>query len=1331
MSSSNNITCIHVDELYEAERIQRFQDLNVPRIVYLEAGKSPNLESILVVMTVSNVQREKSPILLTDTPIVKANNKNLSFILLVSIMMSFLCVFLFIGRPVDITCMLRQTSFGFIFSTAVSSVLAKTIMVCAAFRATKPNSLWKNWIGIKLSNVIVLFCSSLQVVISISWLTISPPFQELDLQSHKGRIIIQCNEGSVIAFYLELSYMGILAAISFVLAFMVRTLPDIFNEAKYITFSMLVFCSVWIAMLPAYLSTKGKDTVAVEIFAILASTAGLLGCIFLPKCYIILCRPEMNTKSLAIGSRQLAVGSRQYSENCIKCSDNEWSNEKKVRCVPKQVEFLSYSNDVLSLVFSSVSSLCFFITAVILGIFIFYQNTPIVKANNKTLSFILLVSIMLSFPCVFLFLGRPVDITCMLRQTSFGVIFSIAVSSLLAKTIMVCAAFRATKPDSVWRKWTGAKLSNVIVSMCSSLQVVFSINWLAISPPFQELDTQSYKGRIIIQCNEGSVIAFYLELSYMGILAAISFVLAFMVRTLPDSFNEARYITFSMLVFCSVWITMIPAYLSTKGKYMVAVEIFAILASSTGLLGCIFLPKFYIILCRPEMNTKSHFHVLGVRVGPGSDHLVPSRNLPGKPRKPLDKEIREHQLSSLFLLMTAIILGIFIFYQNTPIVKANNKTLSFILLVSIMLSFLCVFLFLGRPVDITCMLRQTSFGVIFSIAVSSVLAKTIMVCAAFRATKPDSVWRKWTGVKLSNVIFLFCSCIQVVVNISWLAISPPFQELDTQSYKGKIIIQCNEGSVIAFYLELGYMGILAAISFVLAFMVRTLPDSFNEAKYITFSMLVFCSVWIAMIPAYLSTKGKYMVAVEIFAILTSSAGLLGCIFLPKCYIILFQDETQHLRQPTKCREKLSLTDNSSNVCDKRSHSKSNREHSGISLDKDFWKASIQVPAILLCLGPLPLYYKYLLIFRFAIEEVNANVNILPNITLGFHIYDSCSDGPKAVKSILQILSGPGKTVPNYHCHGRGQIAGFIGDHNSVTTLPMAQILGVYRYTQWGMAKISYGATTDVLNDRYFYPTFFRTLQSDSTSYSVLLKLLKHFGWTWVGILASNDDSGEKETLVLTKHMTSNGICVAFTIKINLVLLRDTDRVLESYRNIVKESSANIMVICGTFSPFVANFFRETSDIFNDRTLILNPTFAVNKFLLEFYPETFNGSLAVEYKPMQIPDMKRYFESFHPLDHPDDCFLKHIWLLHFFCDLGDQSWHILKDIYKISFHNCTGKERLTDFMNFAPDGLSPHVYRAVHAMAEALHQIHSFLNRKTHVKNITVYNYKNQVSKINE
>ncbi|XP_063775223.1 vomeronasal type-2 receptor 26-like [Pseudophryne corroboree] len=303
------------------------------------------------------------------------------------------------------------------------------------------------------------------------------------------------------------------------------------------------------------------------------------------------------------------------SENCLKCADHEWPNEKKTRCVPKVLEFLSYTIDTIIVIILIASFLLCFLTFLIIIIFILYRDTPLVKANNKNLSFLLLVSIMLSILSVFLFLGHPVDATCMLRQISFGILFSVAISCVLGKTIMVYIAFKAFKPGSPWKSWISTKLSNCVVLMCSSIQVVICMSWVTVSPPFQELDTHSYQGKIIVQCNEGSLIGFYSVLGYLGILAAISFITAFLARTLPDSFNEAKYITFSMLVFCSVWITMIPAYLSSKGKYMVAVEIFAILASCAGLLGCIYFPKCYIILWRPELNTRKHI------LEKGNDHM--------------------------------------------------------------------------------------------------------------------------------------------------------------------------------------------------------------------------------------------------------------------------------------------------------------------------------------------------------------------------------------------------------------------------------------------------------------------------------------------------------------------------------------------------------------------------------------------------------------------------------------------------------------------------------------------------------------------------------------
>ncbi|XP_072007053.1 vomeronasal type-2 receptor 26-like [Engystomops pustulosus] len=266
------------------------------------------------------------------------------------------------------------------------------------------------------------------------------------------------------------------------------------------------------------------------------------------------------------------VSNTSDSEICHKCPKDQFPDDKKVKCFLKSYEFLSYEKESLPLLFVVIVVILSVVTSFILISFIYFWETPLVKANNRTVSFILLVSILLSFLCVFFFLGRPVDITCLLRQVSFGIFFTIGVSSLLAKTITVCVAFKATKPGSSWIKWLSLNISISVVLVCSSIQVLMCVIWLLVSPPYVEYNHHTYPGKIIIQCNEGSDICFYSMLGYMGLLASVSFVLAFMVRTLPDSFNEAKYITFSMLLFCSVWIAMIPAYLSTRGKYMVAVE---------------------------------------------------------------------------------------------------------------------------------------------------------------------------------------------------------------------------------------------------------------------------------------------------------------------------------------------------------------------------------------------------------------------------------------------------------------------------------------------------------------------------------------------------------------------------------------------------------------------------------------------------------------------------------------------------------------------------------------------------------------------------------------
>ncbi|XP_069390849.1 vomeronasal type-2 receptor 1 [Paralichthys olivaceus] len=338
------------------------------------------------------------------------------------------------------------------------------------------------------------------------------------------------------------------------------------------------------------------------------------------------------------------ISNTTNARECILCSGDYWSNDAHDACVPKIIEYLAFG-EPLGITLIVISAFGALVTIAVGIVFVLHIGTPLVKANDTLLSFSLLLSLVVTFLCSIVFLGEPQHWSCMTSQVALALGFALCLSSIMGKAAVLMlraqalkaararakAATKAAKaaaeaaanssgPDIIMTNTNNNSDANVyakpevdiitcahqraIAAVATLIQAIACTVWLIVLPPHPVKNTSAQNIKIILECDEGSVVFICCIFAYDILLALLAFIFAFIARKLEDNFSEAKCVTFGMLVFFIVWISFVPAYLSTRGKFMVAVQIFAILASSFGLLTCIFLPKSYVLLIKPERNTE-------------------------------------------------------------------------------------------------------------------------------------------------------------------------------------------------------------------------------------------------------------------------------------------------------------------------------------------------------------------------------------------------------------------------------------------------------------------------------------------------------------------------------------------------------------------------------------------------------------------------------------------------------------------------------------------------------------------------------------------------------
>ncbi|CAL8393129.1 unnamed protein product [Arctogadus glacialis] len=317
---------------------------------------------------------------------------------------------------------------------------------------------------------------------------------------------------------------------------------------------------------------------------------------------------------------------------CTTCKDNEfvqdeftckacdlgwWPDEELEVCEPLPLRVLDWS-DIESMVAVAFSCVGILITSFVTFIFIQYRDTPVVKSSSRELCYIILAGIFMGYICPFTLIARPTVASCYMQRLLVGLSSSMCYSALVTKTNRIARILAGSKKKICTRKprFMSAWAQVVIASVLISAQLSLEIALIVLEPP---MPVKSYPSisEVFLICNT-STVGMVAPLGYNGLLILSCTYYAFKTRNVPANFNEAKYIAFTMYTTCIIWLAFVPIYFGSN--YKIITTSFSVSLSVTVALGCMFTPKMYIIIAKPERNVRSAFttsDVVRMHVGDG------------------------------------------------------------------------------------------------------------------------------------------------------------------------------------------------------------------------------------------------------------------------------------------------------------------------------------------------------------------------------------------------------------------------------------------------------------------------------------------------------------------------------------------------------------------------------------------------------------------------------------------------------------------------------------------------------------------------------------------
>ncbi|XP_029362487.1 taste receptor type 1 member 1 [Echeneis naucrates] len=292
---------------------------------------------------------------------------------------------------------------------------------------------------------------------------------------------------------------------------------------------------------------------------------------------------------------------------CQPCLPEQWAPPSSERCLNRTVLLLAWDAPISITLFFFLG-VCLLMTCSSAVILLFNLNTPVAKSAGGRTCLLMLAGLSAAAMSSLCHFGQPSPLACILKQPLFIVSFTVCLASITMRSLQVVCIFKfASKLPPAYDKWAKKYGPEFTIILVSATMLFISVLRVVLDPPQPSQDLDFYKDRIVLECSNTFSPGAWLELTYVSILSALCFSFSYMGKDLPANYNEAKCITFSLMVYIISWMSFFTLYLISRDQFTMAAHVFAILFSVLVLFGGYFLPKIYIIVLKPQMNTTAHF----------------------------------------------------------------------------------------------------------------------------------------------------------------------------------------------------------------------------------------------------------------------------------------------------------------------------------------------------------------------------------------------------------------------------------------------------------------------------------------------------------------------------------------------------------------------------------------------------------------------------------------------------------------------------------------------------------------------------------------------------